>query len=123
MVEVGTLDFAGNWKPIMTGFKIEHNACSYHMTGVGPDAVALYGCEKAVGCSTEGQKLFSRDDLRTSFNSMLARGNIWRCNATAHRVLGVPPLLVEAMRITVPDRIEVMRVLQTRESILRRTEK
>jgi hypothetical protein len=107
--EVGTLDFAGNWKPIMTGFKIEHNECSYHMTGVGPDAVALYGCDKLLGLTTEGQKLFSRDDLRTSFNAMIARGDYLAMQCNRYRVGRSTPSGGTYVQ-TVPDRIEVMRL-------------
>jgi hypothetical protein len=107
--EVGTLDFEGHWKPIMTGFKIEHNGCSYRMAAVGPDAVALYGCDKLIGLTAEGQKLFSRDDGRTTFNSLIGKGDYVAVECNRYRVGRSTPEGGTYVQ-TVPDRIEVMRL-------------
>lgn len=107
--EIGTLDFDGHWKLITTGFKIEHNECPYHMAAVGADAVALFGCEKILGLSTAGQKLFSRDDASTSFNSISARGDYLALACDRYRMGRISPTSSTFVQ-TVPDRLEVMRV-------------
>ena len=107
--EVGTLDFEGHWKPIMTAFKIEHNLCSYHMAAVAPDAVALFGCDKIVGLTAEGKKLFSRDDGRTDITSALANGDFVATECSRYRVGRSSPSGSGYVQ-TVPDRIEVLRV-------------
>ncbi len=105
--DVGTLDFDGLWKPIMTGFKIEHNACSYHMAAIAPDAVALFGCDKLIGLTAEGQKLFSREDVRASFNSAVAKGDYMAVECGRYRVTRSDPSGPGYFQ-TVPDRIEVV---------------
>lgn len=107
--EVGTLDFEGRWKPIMTAFKIEHNECSYHMAAVAPDAVALFGCDQIVGLTAEGKKLFSRDDGRTDITSALASGEFLATECSRYRVGRSNPSGSGYVQ-TVPDRIEVLRL-------------
>ena len=93
----------------MTGFKIEHNNCSYRMAAVGPDAVVLFGCDKLIGLTAEGQKLFSRDDGRTTFNSMIGKGDYVAVECNRYRVGRSTPDGGTYVQ-TVPDRIEVMRL-------------
>ena len=107
--EVGTLDFEGHWKPIMTAFKIEHNECSYHMAAVAADAVVLFGCDKIVGLTAEGKKLFSRDDGRTDITSALANGDYLATECSRYRVGRSSPSGSGYVQ-TVPDRIEVLRL-------------
>lgn len=106
---VGTLSFDGQWKPIITAFKVEHNECTYHMAAVAPDAVALFGCDKMVALSSEGQKLFSRDDARTSFNAASAKGDYLAMQCNRYRMARDNPAGSNYVQ-TVPDRIEVLRL-------------
>jgi len=105
--EVGTLDFSGQWQPITAAFKIENNECTYHMSAIAPDAVALFGCDRIVGITAEGRKLFSRDDARTVFNGAVSHGGYLAIECNRYRMARNNPTGANYVQ-TAPDRIEVL---------------
>ncbi len=106
--QVGTLDFNGNWLPMRSQFNLEKSSCPYSLAAIDGQRVVFYGCETFAVFSTEGKRLFSRNDGRFVFRSVAASGSYLAMACDRYRMGSETPrgdwfLLTRADRIEVFD--------------------
>jgi hypothetical protein len=103
---VGMLDFDGKWSPMPAAFERPKAVCHSSVGAIDRHRIILYGCDAFSVFSTDGKRLFSRNDERFIFRSIAANGS-YLAAACDHYRLGSDTPDGDAFATTRPDRIEV----------------
>jgi hypothetical protein len=103
---VGLLDFQGKWSSMPMEVEQAKSSCRSTVRAIDDHRLVVFGCDAFTVFSTDGKRLFSRNDERFIFRSVAASGAYLAAACDHYRLASDTPD-GDAYPTTRPDRIEL----------------